>query len=86
MAPIYHELTPAGTGNYRSHRSTRRGAVNKTPRTPSNQQKQERKSTTSLENEAPLHESQWLPLVSSSSENVDELKNLLWGAGKESRG
>lgn len=60
--------------NCRSHRSTRRDAVNKTPRTPSNQQKQERKSTTSLENEAPLHESQWLPLVSSSSENIDELR------------
>lgn len=79
MGPIYHELTPPGIWNFCSHCSSQRDAVNKTPRTPSNQQKYERKSTTGSENEAPFHESQQLPLLSSSSENIDEPKNHLMG-------
>lgn len=86
MAPIYHELTPPGIRNYCSHCSTQKDAVNKAPRTPSNQQKHERQSTTASENEAPFHESQWLPLLSSSSENVDELKNRLMGCREGIKG
>lgn len=86
MAPIYHELTPPGIWNYCSHCSTQRDTVNKTPRTHSNQQKHERKSTTGSENEAPFHESQWLPLLSSSSENVDELKSHLTGCREGIKG